>query len=211
MLFSALPDALRRELAQNALRREYLDDQIIQQRGERARGFYLIETGSVAVGQFLRSGDFRGVAILGPGDSWGELAMFAKQPRVVDAISRGKSTVRIIGEVQFETMLATHPSVMRDLLSAMSNQMQEMLNIIAGIRRGSALPRVAGLLVSLAGTDPAHNSVAITQSELAELLGLTRATVNSALGELQSWGALERSYGAIRIIDRGALEDASLE
>ena len=115
------------------------------------------------------------------------------------------------GEVQFETMLATHPSVMRDLLSAMSNQMQEMLNIIAGIRRGSALPRVAGLLVSLAGTDPAHNSVAITQSELAELLGLTRATVKSALGELQSWGALERSYGAIRIIDRGALEDASLE
>ena len=87
MLFSALPDQVQQELRDQSPLRSFDDGQLIQQRGDAPKGFWLIDQGSVAVGQFLRDGEFRGVALLGPGDSWGELAMFAERPRVVDAIA----------------------------------------------------------------------------------------------------------------------------
>ena len=88
MLFSALPPDMRSELRINASSRTFSDGQMIQQRGDEADGFWLVETGSVAVGQFLIDGEFRAVGLLGPGDSYGELALFSGRPRVVDAVAR---------------------------------------------------------------------------------------------------------------------------
>ena len=210
MLFSALSAELRAQLIYSALAKQYSEDQIIQQRGETAHGFYLIASGSVSIGQFLSKGEFRAVAVLGPGDSWGELAMFANRPRVVDAIARGPCEVRFIRSADFEAAIAGRAEEMRMLLSAMSVQFQDMLDMMAGIRRGTAHARVAGLLDALAGASPLPANVRLTQQELGELLGLTRVTINAALKELEAAGAIARRYGQIEVLDKAALDLASL-
>jgi CRP-like cAMP-binding protein len=73
------------------------------------------------------------------------------------------------------------------------------------MRRGTNPARMAGLLANLAGEKPAKAQVAITQQELADLLGITRATANAALRELQNRQLLKRSYGGIAIPDRDRL------
>ena len=210
MLFSALSAELRAQLIYSALAKQYSEDQIIQQRGETAHGFYLIASGSVSIGQFLSKGEFRAVAVLGPGDSWGELAMFANRPRVVDAIARGPCEVRFIRSADFEAAIAGSAEEMRMLLGAMSVQFQDMLDMMAGIRRGTAHVRVAGLLDALAGASPLPAKVRLTQQELGELLGLTRVTINAALKELEAAGAIARRYGQIEVLDKAALDLASL-
>ena len=210
MLFSALSAELRAQLIYSALAKQYSEDQIIQQRGETAHGFYLIASGSVSIGQFLSKGEFRAVAVLGPGDSWGELAMFANRPRVVDAIARGPCEVRFIRSADFEAAIAGSAEEMRMLLGAMSVQFQDMLDMMAGIRRGTAHVRVAGLLDALAGASPLPANVRLTQQELGELLGLTRVTINAALKELEAAGAIARRYGQIEVLDKAALDLASL-
>jgi len=182
---------------------------MIQQRGDSPAGFWLIEEGSVAVGQFLRNGDFRGVALLGPGDSWGELAMFAERPRVVDAVARSDCRLRHIGAANFERELQANPLAMRALLSALSLQLQEVLDVVAGIRRGSAQARVAGMLLTLNDKSDTPGLVTISQQELGELLGLTRATVNTALRFYQDQGSIQRQYGAIAVLDAEALWHAA--
>lgn len=211
MLFSVLPEDVRDELRTNAPSRHFSDGQIIQQRGDNPEGFWLIESGSVAVGRFLRDGEFRGVALLGPGDSWGELAMFTSRPRVVDAIARSPTEVRHIGGARFEAVLSDNPSAMRSLLSALSQQLQEVLDVVAGIRRGSAPARVAGILATLSEGDPLDARVAISQQELGELLGLTRATVNAALRDFEHAGLLRRLYGAVEVLDREGLSQAAMD
>lgn len=211
MLFSAVPAAERAALEQRAPLRRYAEGALIQSRGEQADGFYLIERGSVAVGQIFANGDFRSVALLGPGDSWGELAMFTQNPRVVDAIAREASAVRYISEAAFSRVLNANPHIMRELLSALSFQLQELLAIVAGIRRGSARPRIAAMLASMSRDRALPAQVALTQQELAELLGLTRATVNAVLGELEQAGLVERGYGMLNVLDHQALEERSLE
>ena len=87
MLFSALDPALRVHLLRNAAVREFGDGQIIQQRGEKADGFWLIEEGSVMVGQFLPEGEVRAVALLGPGDVTAGMARRSVPDAEVLAIS----------------------------------------------------------------------------------------------------------------------------
>lgn len=210
MLFAALSPQLQQRLITTSPARPYRVGQIIQQRGERANGFYLIETGSVAVGRYLESGDFRGVAVLGPGDSWGELAMFAERVRVVDAVARSSCAVRFVRQSDFDAALGENPYEYRAMLGVLSAQLQDTLDIMAGIRRGTAHTRVAGLLATLAGSSGQTARIEITQQELGELLGLTRMTVSGALKELETSGAITRRYGHIEIRSLEAVRLAAL-
>ena len=205
MLFSALDRGLQAHLVRISQLREFADGQIIQQRGDAADGFWLIDEGAVRVGQFMPDGEFRAVALLGPGDSYGELAVFADKPRIVDAISRGDSRLRLIGARPFLDALGNYPASSRALLGALSQQLQDTLSILAGLRRGTNPQRLAGMLATMAGEAAGATSVTITQQELADLLGVTRATANAALGDLQKRRLIERGYGTIRIPDREAL------
>ena len=205
MLFSTLDPALQAHLVRGAAERHFDDGQIIQHRGDAADGFWLIEEGAVTVGQFLPDGDFRAVALLGVGDSYGELAVFSEQPRIVDAISRGESRLRYITARKFLDSLGNYPASMRSMLGALSQQLQDTLSLLAGMRRGTNPARMAELLVNLAGEHSGPSQVDITQQELAELLGITRATANAALAQLQQLRLVERGYGSIIVRDRDRL------
>lgn len=205
MLFSALDSGLQAHLLRISREREFADGQIIQQRGDPADGFWLIEEGNVRIGQFLPDGEFRAVALLGAGDSYGELAVFSGKPRIVDAVSRGESRLRLIAARPFLDALGNYPASSRALLGALSEQLQDTLSILAGLRHGTNPARLAGLLATMAGNGEGAGTVSITQQELADLLGVTRATANAALRVLQQRGLAERGYGSVRVADRERL------
>lgn len=205
MLFSALDPALQAHLVRTSRERAFADGQIIQQCGDPADGFWLIEEGAVRVGQFLPDGEFRAVALLGAGDSYGELAVFSGKPRIVDAVSRGESRLRLIAARPFLEALGNYPASTRALLGALSEQLQDTLSIVAGLRHGTNPARLAGILATMAGEEGGTASITITQQELADLLGVTRATANAALKELQHRGLVERGYGSVRVPDRDRL------
>ncbi len=139
MLFAALATDVQAQLRAASPPRRHTDGQIIQQRGTRADGFSLIEEGAVRVGVFLPEGEFRAVAVLGPGDSYGELAVFAGTPRVVDAVSRGDSVVRFIAARPFLEAVEGSPTSTRALLAALSAQLQDTLGLLPGCGAGPTL------------------------------------------------------------------------
>jgi len=208
MLFAALEEELKSSLRAASPVRDFSDGQFIQHRGTAADGFWLIEEGGVRIGQYLPDGEFRGMAVLGPGDSYGELALFSGRPRVVDAVSRGDSRLRFIAGPAFLAALSEYPASNRALLSALSAQLQDTLDQLAGMRRGTNPQRLAGLIANLAGT---NSQTAITQQELADLLGVTRATANAALNVLEGKCLIERGYGSITVLDPKALALFSLQ
>jgi CRP-like cAMP-binding protein len=129
---------------------------------------------------------------------------------VVDAVARSAADLMFIQKDQFEAALSDHPGAMRDVLGALSAQLQELLNITAGMRSGSAKARLAGLLVTLAGDKPLPVKLTLTQQELGELLGLTRATINAALGDFEHRALVQRSYGRLDVLDLDGLRLAAL-
>lgn len=208
-LFSTLPDALQAELRRRAPRRHFARGAIIQQAGDEASGFWLIEQGSVQVGVFRDEGIFRPIATLGDGDSYGELALVARRERVADAVALAPSVLLWIDGWRFEQAIASDPAILRTLLATMAEELQEVLGFVSRFRGGTARHRVAAVLVN-AARHADTNEIRITQSEIAELAGATRATAAAALRAFEKEGALQRRYGRIEILEPAALEQLAV-
>jgi len=209
-LFRELDQDVQSRLLDGAPTRAFSDDQIIQQKGDNPQGFWVIEEGIVKIGQFRLNGEFRAIALLAAGDSYGELALFASSRRVVDAVADGVVRLYWIDAAAFEQEIQADPKTMRRLVGNLAAQLQEVLDLIAGLGNGSSLSRIAALLANMAPKRNSQTMIGLGQQELAELAGLTRATVNKCLSILEARGAVRRHYGRIEIVDPGLLKRASM-
>lgn len=208
-LFGSLSEKTRAELAQDAPSRRFVDGQIIQQRGDEPTGFWLIEEGAVRLGQFDAEGGFAAIALLGAGDSYGELAVLSGQPRIVDGIAVGETELRWIEGARFERAIRDDPASMRAMLGAISEELQEMIGRLAAQRSRSVEERVGVFLLNLAGKD--GGAVQIGQQQLADLVGVSRATINAVLRRFEREGMIARGYGRIDICDNHALAELAGE
>jgi CRP/FNR family transcriptional regulator, cyclic AMP receptor protein len=205
-LFAAFPPALQTQLRESAIRKSFHDGQFLYHRGESADGFWLIDSGQVKIGYFSDSGDMQVIAIIGPGDSFGELACFGQFVRVVDAQAMGRVEGLWISDAQLTRAMATSPDVTRELMRILATQLQEALNNMFFFRNMSATQRLAQRLLALgAGRAPPFR-LTIRQQELAELIGVSRMTIASSLAELEKAGFIARHYRYIVISDAAGLQ-----
>lgn len=204
-LFGALPAAIRERLRAEASRRRFADGELIQQRGDKGGGFWLIERGQVRLGQFSHAGTFSTVSQLGPGDSFGELALLSGRRRIADGYAVGPAELLWISARLFEAALAHDPAAMRGLLGALAAEVQELVDFVAILQRGDAGARVAHFLANLARDRSLPCRVHMTQQDLAELVGATRVTVGAVLARLEAGDAIRRGYRGIEILDTARL------
>lgn len=204
-LFGELPHEIQARLRAEAPRRRFTDGELVQQRGDAGAGFWLIERGQVRLGQFSIEGTFSAVSQLGPGDSFGEIALLAGRPRIVDGYAVGATELLWIRGSAYEAALARDPSVMRVLLGTLSAQLQEFVDFAAMLQRGDATTRIAQFLANQARDRALPCRVRMSQQSLAELVGATRVTVGTVLARLEAEGAIRRGYRLIEVLDPARL------
>ncbi|NNL47654.1 MAG: Crp/Fnr family transcriptional regulator [Acidimicrobiia bacterium] len=180
------------------------DAHLFREGGE-AVAAYLIQNGSVRL--YRGSGrERRVIARVGTGAVLGDIAMFAD--------SRYHSSAQAIGDVtaiRFDRdrllpELGRHPAICMRWLVAGLNQLEDTQRRVIGLLRKTARGRLAELLldeVDRTGT------VTLSQSSMATLLGITRQTVNEALGDLAAEGAVETGYREVRVVDAQKLAAAA--
>lgn len=181
----------------------YAAGQVIQQQGDHGGGFWMIESGQIAICRFRRDGGLTVFAVLGSGDLFGELAHFADTPRQVDAVAETPATLIRIGAAQVDQLLDSEPHFARALLASLANQLRRALDQIDRDRRLTAAARIAGLLLDLTGQDGAV--LAVTQQALADRAGVSRVTAGQVLAQLEQAGTIRRGYRQIRVTDLAQL------
>lgn len=204
-VFDTLPDAIQARLLRGAIRRTFTDGQSIWHRGDVANGFWTIKKGQVKVGRHSGSGEMQALFLLGPGDSFGELALFGQFPRVVDTEAVGSLEMMWISDVAMSAAMNESPEVSDALIRTLSMQLQEAFNRLIGQRNMAAPKRLAQNLLALAEGKPAPVKLAIRQQELAELVGVSRMTIASTLAQLEELGLVNRHYRHLVITDPSAL------
>ncbi len=209
-LFGDLGAEQQQALIRRAPLRTFADRQIIQQQGDKALGFWVIESGNVRIGLFQPDGDFRVLVMLSDGDSYGELALFADAPRAVDAVAVGPVSARWIDAAAFEQVIRGDPVTLRKMVGTVSMQLQETLNLLAGLGAASGYARIAATLANLGRQLPAGRMIHLGQQELGELTGLTRATVNKSLKQLEQLGAIKRHYAKLEVLDLALLAEEAV-
>jgi CRP/FNR family transcriptional regulator, cyclic AMP receptor protein len=118
-LFSALS---RRELALVARRAEDVvvpAGKVLVSEGETGQQFFVIMSGTA---KLTRRG--RRIATLGPGDSFGELALLDKHPRNATAVAETPMELVVIGQREFAGLIDDVPGFARKLLAAMAARLR---------------------------------------------------------------------------------------
>ena len=176
---------------------------VVQQKGDRADGFWLIEAGNVSVCRFGEEGGVTIFAVLGPGDLFGELAHFTGVVRQVDVVAETDVTMIRVDTAAINALLDAEPAFARWLLKSLAHQLRSALNRIDGDRTLSAEDRVKRLLTDMVTRDGPE--LHITQEALANYVGVSRVTMGAILNRLSRAGLIQLGYRQIYVTNPDAL------
>jgi CRP/FNR family transcriptional regulator, cyclic AMP receptor protein len=124
-LLGGLKERDLKHLASLAKLRTITADSTVVKRGEKGIGFYVILDGAVQV----RKGRTP-VARLGPGDFFGELALFDDRPRSADVVTLQPTTVVVLSRWEFWGFAADRPEMLRTILQEMARRLDETGRVV---------------------------------------------------------------------------------
>ncbi|MFM7245105.1 MAG: cyclic nucleotide-binding domain-containing protein, partial [Planctomycetaceae bacterium] len=136
-LLEPLGPDLVRTLATDSVDRAYAaGDQVIRQ-GEPGASMFVIMTGSVEV--TAREGDAAAarLAVLGPGDYFGEMSLMTGTPRVATVTTLVETRLLEVGKEAFRAILEAHPELVEELGQSLRLRLAERTQAIAGVERAT--------------------------------------------------------------------------
>jgi CRP/FNR family transcriptional regulator, cyclic AMP receptor protein len=199
-----------RELLKLARRRRLRRGEVVFHREDPADSMHLVGKGRFAVRVTTPLGEPATIAIRGPGDSFGEMALVgreAKRSATVEALEEAETFC--VYEHDFHQLRRQHPAVnelvTRFLVSEVRMLNERLLEALYVPVERRVLRRLNELASLYGRGDEAQADIPLTQEELAGLAGASRATVNGVLREAKRKGLLELGRGKTRILDREEL------
>ncbi|WP_040157689.1 Crp/Fnr family transcriptional regulator [Mobilicoccus massiliensis] len=206
-LFAALDDAdvsaLQATMSTSRLGR----GEVLFREGEQGDRLYVIQSGKVKLGRSSADGRENLVAILGPGEMFGELSVFDPGPRNATATAVAETHLIGLGNEALQQFLLARPPVAQSLLAALARRLRRTNDSLADLVFTDVPGRVAKALLDLSerfgrpvdeGVLVAHD---LTQEELAQLVGASRETVNKALADFATRGWLRLEARAVVLLD----------
>lgn len=212
-VFSALADEDLAEVAAVAVPRSFAAGETVFREGDRSDTCYVLRSGRMRAVRDRSGGRTITLATFGPGDMFGELAMFAddeSRSATVEAIDDSE-TAAILG-CDMRRLLRAHPDIAVKLLTALGKRLRETNERLTRQSFQTVQSRVAAALselVAAARSDGAGDGdvrITATQIELAQLAGSSRESASRFLAVLERAGVITQGRGWLIVHDPGRLE-----
>ena len=204
-LLAEVPGDALRALLTIARRRTFARNEVVFHDGDPADSLHLISKGRFSVRIATPLGDSVTLSVRGPGDAFGELALLGRERvRSATVSALEPAETHSVYRDDFERLRREHPSVndvltgiLADRLRRLSEQVVEAYYVPADRR---VIRRVCEL-AEMYAHGAAETVVPLTQEEIAELAGTSRATVNRVLREAERNGTVELRRGRTAVLD----------
>jgi CRP/FNR family transcriptional regulator, cyclic AMP receptor protein len=194
-----------RELLAIARRRTFDRGETVFHRDDPADSLHLVMRGRFAARATSPVGDSVLFDVLGPGQSFGELALIlptARRTATVSALENGET--RSVFRDDFTALQRRHPGVKDVLLRLLADQLRRSSERLLEAHYVDAETRVRRRLLELCATYGSGGGPAVVtlrQEDLAALAGTSRATVNRVLREEEKRGTLTLARGRATVLD----------
>jgi CRP-like cAMP-binding protein len=199
-------------VAQVAVARSYDGQHVIFREGDDSDTCYIVRSGHARAIRQHSDGRTITLAHFGPGDIFGELAMFDDERRsaTVEALDE-LSTVAIPGSAM-RGLLERHPEIAVKLVIALGRRLRAANERLSRQSFQTVQSRVAAVLDQLveqarAEGEGGHRDVLVTatQAELAQLAGSSRESASRFLAVLERAGVISQGRGRLTVHDPAAL------
>jgi CRP/FNR family transcriptional regulator, cyclic AMP receptor protein len=205
------PEALER-LAERARRRSFARGEVIFREDDVGDSLCVVVTGLVKVYRTSPEGDEMVLVTLGPSAVFGELPMIDGGLRSASAAAVESTTLLTLTRVSLLDALRDSPELVDRMLRSLGSMVRRLTDQAADLVFLDLPGRVAKLLLALAEergtseTDGRTLDLGMTQTDLANMVGGSRQSVNQVLRSFERLGYLELEGRRIVIRERALLQ-----
>jgi CRP-like cAMP-binding protein len=204
-------DELKRLAATTTLA-NYPANAVIFQKGDPGSSMMAVIRGRVKICAHSADGRELVLNILGKDGLFGEIALLDGESRTADAVALEETDLLVLERAKFIPILIEHPDMALRLLSLVCKRLRqtnEYLEDTLFLEAPSRLARALLRLVPMFGKKGPGGvllDVKLSQQQMANLVGLSRESVNKQLREWQREGLITLEKGLVTLHDQRSLE-----
>jgi CRP/FNR family transcriptional regulator len=209
--FETLGESDLQRVAEVAVPRNFGRQQVIFREGDDSDTCYIVRTGQARAVREHPDGRTITLARFGPGDIFGELAMFDDEKRSATVeVVEDTEVVGILGS-DMRRLMREHPDIAPKLVISLGRRLREANERLARQSFQTVQSRVAVVLSDLVeqsrdGDGRARDVLLrTTQADIAQLAGSSRESASRFLATLERAGVLTQGRGRIVVHDPAAL------
>lgn len=219
-MFEQLIEPTQQRILNTGQQSTYAVSDFLIHDGDRSSQVFFVLDGLLKVVKSSANGRVSFVALRGSGSIVGDLGLLSPSPRAGSIQAVNKTTVVYLTESEFRALLSECPDFSSALLSNLASRLQEATDQIHDLMSVDAVTRLAGRLVLLAkeSSDVPRSigstlglDLPISQQEVGEWAGLSRAATGKALGKLRELGLINTGRMSMQINDLARLTAIATE
>jgi CRP/FNR family transcriptional regulator len=211
-VFSELGEEELARVAEVAVPRQFVAGEVVFREGDESNTCYVVRHGRARAVREHSDGRSITLANFGPGDIFGELAMFDDERRsaTIETLEDTEAIAILGGDMR--RLLSEHADIAVKLLAALGRRLRETNERLARQSFQTVQSRVASVLLQLVagarseGAEEGDVLITSTQASLAQLAGSSRESASRFLAVLERAGIITQGRGKLVVHDPNALE-----
>jgi CRP/FNR family cyclic AMP-dependent transcriptional regulator len=203
-LLAGLTPEARSRLARIAHSKRYDVGRPLFHQGDPGEGMLIVLDGLVRIHLADAKGREVTLALAGPGEPIGEIALIDGGPRSADATAMTPVSALLIPHDEAVKLIDSDLATAAALLRTMAARLRRLTDQVEAVSLQPLPQRLAGALLRLSAADPS-GLVRLTQGQIAALVAASRPKVNAALTEFRNRGQIESVRAGLRLLDKVSL------
>ena len=211
-LFAGLVDSQIELLLAIVEKHKHFRGRVIFSEGEEATGFYVLRSGRVKIYKLSLEGKEQILHIFGPGEPFGEVAVFEGRQFSAYAKTLEKSETLFFPRKKFVELIIKDPSMAMNMLAMLSKRLRYFTQLVENLSLKEVPQRLAAYLLVLSKIGDKNDMVEldIAKGQLASLIGTIPETLSRILNKMSGQRIIEVEGRQIKLLDRKSLESISL-
>ncbi len=207
--FSGLPEDQLKEIRNIAVDRHFNKGEIIFSDGDEGNGFFVVVEGLVKIFKVSAEGKEQILHIYGPGEPFGQVAVYAGRSYPASAQAILKSHVLFFPRAAFVDLITRIPSLAMNMLAVLSMRLRAFTVQVENLSLKEVPGRLAAYLVYLADEQGKEDiiSLSISKGQLASLLGTIPETLSRIFARMTELNLIEMDGRRIKLLNRSGLKE----
>ena len=211
-VFSELGRPELEQVAEVAVPRSFSAGEVVFREGDESNTTYVVRSGHARAIRQHSDGRVITLANFGPGEVFGELAMFDSDRRSATIEAIDDLDLLAILAADMQRLMRDHPDIAVKLVTTLGRRLREVNDRLTRQSFQTVQSRVATVLAELVrdaqseGASEADVLIAATQAELAQLAGSSRESASRFLATLERAGIITQGRGKLTVHEPAALQ-----
>ena len=178
-------------------------------KGDPGNSLVAVISGTVKISVSSAEGRSAILNLIGPGEIFGEMSVLDGQPRSADATANTNCEIFIIDRREFLPFVRSQPALAMKFIELLCTRLRWTSDQVEQIILQNLPGRLASALIRLTEKHklaPGGRTIAVTQQEISEMVGMTRESINKQLRIWASRKWVRLEHGAIVVLNAGPLQ-----